>query len=153
MKIAIAVTSSSGQLSGVQRHAINLARCLLTREQITAVHLIAAPWQMELVHDAAPRHDARLHLHTAAVRNNTSLSRNAWYYADLPRIAARLQTDVVHLGYPAPLHNRAYHCPAVVTLRKTHDPYDPAGARPDGQLVHHKPAGDPEMIKQELYAI
>ena len=49
MKIVIALTSSSGQLSGVQRHAINLARCLLTRQEITAVHLISAPWQQEFV--------------------------------------------------------------------------------------------------------
>jgi glycosyltransferase involved in cell wall biosynthesis len=122
VKVVIALTSSSGQLSGVQRHAINLARCLLTRKQITAVHLIAAPWQQDFVHDTAPRGDARLHLHTASVRN-TSLSRNAWYYAALPRMAARLQADVVHLGYPTPLHRGAYHCPTVVTLHDLY-PYD-----------------------------
>ena len=48
--------------------------------EITAVHLIAAPWQQDFVRDAAPRTDARLHLHTASVRNN-SFSRNLWYYA------------------------------------------------------------------------
>ncbi|MFL6305927.1 MAG: glycosyltransferase family 4 protein [Candidatus Sulfotelmatobacter sp.] len=124
MKVAIALTSS-GQLSGVQRHAINLARSLLTRTEITAVHLIAAPWQMDFVRNATLRNNARLHLHTAAVRN-TSLSRNAWYYTDLPRIAARLQADIVHLGYPAPLHKRAYHCPTVVTLHDLY-PYDVPG--------------------------
>jgi glycosyltransferase involved in cell wall biosynthesis len=122
LKIVIALTSSSGQLSGVQRHAINLARCLLTRQEITAVHLIAAPWQQEFVYDAAPRNDARLHLHTAPIRNN-SLSRNAWYYLELPRIASRLQADLVHLGYPTPLRNGAYHCPTVVTLHDLY-PYD-----------------------------
>ena len=122
MKIVIALTSSSGQLSGVQRHAINLARCLLTRQEITAVHLIAAPWQQEFVYDAAPRNDARLHLHTAPIRNN-SLSRNAWYYLELPRIASRLQADLVHLGYPTPLRKGAYYCPTVVTLHDLY-PYD-----------------------------
>ncbi|HEY3990124.1 MAG TPA: glycosyltransferase family 1 protein [Acidobacteriaceae bacterium] len=122
MKVVIALTSSSGQLSGVQRHAVNLARCLLTREQITAVHLIAAPWQQEFVHDAAPRGDARLHLHTALVRN-TSLSRNLWYYAQLPKIAAQLGADIVHLAYPAPLNERAYRCPTVVSLHDLY-PYD-----------------------------
>jgi glycosyltransferase involved in cell wall biosynthesis len=122
LKIVIALTSSSGQLSGVQRHAINLARCLLTRQEITAVHLIAAPWQQEFVYDATPRNDARLHLHTAPIRNN-SLSRNAWYYLELPRIASRLQADLVHLGYPTPLRNGAYHCPTVVTLHDLY-PYD-----------------------------
>ncbi len=122
MKVVIALTSSSGQLSGVQRHAVNLARCLLTRDQITAVHLIAAPWQQDFVRDAAPRTDARLHLHTALVRNN-SLSRNLWYYAALPRIAARLNADIVHLGYPTPLNRHAYRCPTVVTLHDLY-PYD-----------------------------
>jgi glycosyltransferase involved in cell wall biosynthesis len=122
LKIVIALTSSSGQLSGVQRHAINLARCLLTRQQITAVHLIAAPWQQEFVYDAAPRNDARLHLHTAPIRNS-SLSRNAWYYLELPRIASRLQADLVHLGYPTPLRKGAYYCPTVVTLHDLY-PYD-----------------------------
>jgi glycosyltransferase involved in cell wall biosynthesis len=122
LKIVIALTSSSGQLSGVQRHAINLARCLLTRQEITAVHLIAAPWQQEFVYDAAPRNDARLHLHTAPIRNN-SLSRNAWYYLELPRIASHLQADLVHLGYPTPLRKGAYYCPTVVTLHDLY-PYD-----------------------------
>jgi glycosyltransferase involved in cell wall biosynthesis len=122
VKVVIALTSSSGQLSGVQRHAISLARCLLMREQITAVHLVAAPWQQDFVRDAAPRTDARLHLHTAVVRNN-SLSRNLWYYAALPRIAAQLDADIVHLGYPTPLNKHAYRCPTVVTLHDLY-PYD-----------------------------
>jgi glycosyltransferase involved in cell wall biosynthesis len=122
MKIVIALTSSSGQLSGVQRHAINLARCLLTRDEITAVHLVAAPWQRDFVRNTAPCDDARLHLHTARVRN-TSLSRNLWYYSELPRLAAQLDADVVHLGYSTPLNKSAYHCPTVVTLHDLY-PYD-----------------------------
>jgi len=122
VKVAVALTSSSGQLSGVQRHAINLARCLLTRDEITAVHLIAAPWQQAFVYDTVPRDDARLHLHIARVRNS-SVSRNAWYYAELPRVAAQLEADIVHLGYPAPLDRGAYHCPTVVTLHDLY-PYD-----------------------------
>ena len=122
MKVVIALTSSSGQLSGVQRHAISLAQCLLTREQITAVHLIAAPWQQDFVRDAAPRTDARLQLHTASVRNN-SFSRNLWYYAKLPRLATRLDADIVHLAYPTPMARNAYHCPTVVTLHDLY-PYD-----------------------------
>jgi glycosyltransferase involved in cell wall biosynthesis len=122
VKVAVALTSSSGQLSGVQRHAINLAHCLLTREEITAVHLIAAPWQRDFVYDTVPRDDARLHLHTARVRN-TSVSRNRWYYTELPRVAARLDADIVHLGYPTPLNRGAYHCPTVVTLHDLY-PYD-----------------------------
>jgi len=49
MKIVIALASSSGQLSGVQRHAINLAHCLISRPEVTEVHLVAAPWQESFV--------------------------------------------------------------------------------------------------------
>jgi glycosyltransferase involved in cell wall biosynthesis len=123
VKVAVALTSSSGQLSGVQRHAINLARCLLMRDEITAVHLIAAPWQQAFVCDTMPRDaDARLHLHAARV-HNSSVSRNMWYYRELPRVAAQLDVDIVHLGYPTPLHGGAYHCPTVVTLHDLY-PYD-----------------------------
>jgi glycosyltransferase involved in cell wall biosynthesis len=35
-------------------------------------------------------------------------------------VAAQLDVDIVHLGYPTPLNRGAYHCPTVVTL---HDLY------------------------------
>jgi glycosyltransferase involved in cell wall biosynthesis len=119
MNIVVAIPSSSGQLSGVPRHAINLARCLLGRPEVTAVHLVAAPWQMDFVRDAASCADARLHLHTAAIDNSAS-SRNLWYCAQLPKQAAQLKADIVHLAYPVPVRKGAFHCPLVVTL---HDLY------------------------------
>jgi glycosyltransferase involved in cell wall biosynthesis len=122
MKVLIALASSSGQLSGVQRHAINLARCLLTRPEITAVHLVAAPWQQGFVQDSVPNDDERLHLHTAPIGNN-ALSRNLWFYAQLPRLSIQLDVDVVHLAYPVPVQPGAFHCPVVVTLHDLY-PYD-----------------------------
>jgi glycosyltransferase involved in cell wall biosynthesis len=122
VRVYIALASSSGQLSGVPRHAINLARCLLTRPEVTEVHLVAAPWQMEFVRDAAPCNDARLCLHSAPIGNN-ALSRNLWYYAQLPKQAAEFGADIVHLTYPAPVRKGAFPCPVVVTLHDLY-PYD-----------------------------
>lgn len=122
MRVVIALASSSGQLSGVPRHAINLARCLLTRREISAVHLVAAPWQQEFVKDAAPQVDLRLHLHTAPI-GNSALSRNLWFYVQLPKLADLLQADIVHLAYPVPVRRDAFHCPTVVTLHDLY-PYD-----------------------------
>ncbi len=122
MKALIALASSSGQLSGVPRHAINLAHSLLTRSEITEVHLVAAPWQQGFVQDASPRGDARLHFHAAAI-GNRALSRNIWFYAQLPRLAAELGADIVHLAYPVPVQRGAFHCPTVVTLHDLY-PYD-----------------------------
>lgn len=122
MKVVIAVASFSHQISGVQRHAINLARCLLTRGEISAVHLIASPWQESLIRDAMPDADARFHLHSAVIGSGT-IARNLWYYSELPTVAARLGADIVHLGYPSPLQRRAFSCPTVVTLHDLY-PYD-----------------------------
>lgn len=119
MRVVIALVSSAPQLSGVQRHAINVARCLLLRHEITAVQLVAAPWQREFVEASIPRSDARLHLSTAEIGSGV-LERNLWYYAKLPRLAADFKASIIHLACPAPLRRKALSCPAVVAL---HDLY------------------------------
>ena len=125
MKIVIALASHSAQLSGVERHAINLARCLISRAEITEVHLVAAPWQENLVRDTAPRGDARLHVHTASL-GKSPLSRNLWFCFQLPRLAAQLKADIVHFAYPMPLQRGAFHCQTVVSLHDLY-PYDISG--------------------------
>jgi glycosyltransferase involved in cell wall biosynthesis len=122
MRVAIALTSSSRFISGVQRHATNLAKCLLTREEIAEVSLIAAPWQKDSIRDALRMDDPRLRLHISPL-TNSSPSRNFWYYAQLPRIVAELGSDIVHLAFPMPVHRHAYRCPIVVTLHDLY-PYD-----------------------------
>lgn len=122
MKIVIAAVSSATGLSGVARHAANVARCLLTRPEISAVHVVGAPWQHQLFCDAVSRADERLHIHSVPLGAGT-LARNLWYYKDLPAIATQLEADVVHLAYPAPLHRGAFRCPTVVSLHDLY-PYD-----------------------------
>jgi glycosyltransferase involved in cell wall biosynthesis len=122
MNIVIAAVSVSAQLSGVSRHAANVARCLLTRPDVAAVHLLVAPWQVESFREAISRSDARLHLHSVHIQPGT-LARNLWYYMDLPAIASQLEADVVHLSYPMPVRREAFHCPTVVTLHDLY-PYD-----------------------------
>jgi glycosyltransferase involved in cell wall biosynthesis len=122
LKIVIAIVGSSEHLSGVSRHAANMARCLLTRNEVAEVHLIAAEWQFRSLRDAVPLNDCRLRLHSVSP-GRSSVSRNLWYYRQLPVLAAQLQADVVHLAYPVPLNPRAFHCPTVVTLHDLY-PYD-----------------------------
>ena len=125
MKVVIAIASSSGQISGVERHALNLASCLLTRPEIAEVHLVAAPWQQSFVEDAGLSCSPRLHRHAAPI-DNSALSRNLWFYAGLPSLATQLKADVVHLAYPAPLRRGAFACPVVATLHDLY-PYDIPG--------------------------
>lgn len=119
MNVVIAALSAPEHLNGVSRHCANLARGLLTRAEVSEVHLLAGAWQQNLYSDAIARQDARLHIHAVAMRRDT-LSRNHWYYSELPRVAAQLDADVVHLGYPMPIQARGFRCPTVVSL---HDLY------------------------------
>jgi glycosyltransferase involved in cell wall biosynthesis len=119
MKILIAAASFATSISGLQRHAFNVARCLLSRPEISALHLVVAPWQCDLAQAAGLPSDVRLSIHIADI-NRSSLSRNLWYFRRLPQLAAQLQADLVHFSYPMPLNGAAFNCPTVVSL---HDLY------------------------------
>src|SRR5271163_2734587 len=113
MKILIAAASFASQISGLQRHAFNVVRCLLQLQEISAVHVVVAPWQRALVEDLDT--DPRLTVHIADMEQ-TSLSRNVWYYRELPALAARVRADIVHLTFPMPVDGASFDCPTVVTL-------------------------------------
>ncbi|SRR6266568_5462204 len=122
MKVVIAAVSSNLHMSGVSRHAANVVRCLLTRTEISAVHLLVAPWEYKHVCEAVSRKDPRLHIHAVPIRPGT-VTRNLWYYSELPAIARQLEADVVHISYPSPVQRGAFHCPTVMTLHDLY-PYD-----------------------------
>jgi glycosyltransferase involved in cell wall biosynthesis len=122
MKIVVALASTPRNLAGVPRHAINLTRCLLSCGEITEVHLVAAPWQLGFARDASPLGDPRLKLHAAHIGSNT-VSRNLWFYNQLPMLAKQLCADIVHLAYPVPIRSGAFQCPTIVTLHDLY-PYD-----------------------------
>jgi glycosyltransferase involved in cell wall biosynthesis len=118
LKILLAAASFAANISGVQRHALSLARCLLLRPEVSALHLVVAPWQSDFT-QIAGLSDARLSTHIADI-SHSSFSRNLWYYRRLPELAAQLQADIVHLSFPAPCNGPAFNCSTVVTL---HDMY------------------------------
>ena len=122
MNIVIAAVSSNRSISGVSRHAANLAKCLLVRPEISNLHVLVAPWEQEYIGGAISRDDRRLRIHPVSLRPGT-LRRNAWYYGDLPSITAQLRADVVHLAYPSPISGNAFPCPVVVTVHDLY-PYD-----------------------------
>ena len=119
MKILFAGASFSPEMSGVQRHAFNVVRCLLSRPEVATITLVMAPWQRELVRSSGLQSGPRLSFHFAEM-SNSSISRILWFYRDLPTLARELGVEVVHVGYPAPLDTRSFPCPVVVTL---HDLY------------------------------
>jgi glycosyltransferase involved in cell wall biosynthesis len=119
MRILVAAASFATSISGLQRHAFNMARCLLLRPEVSALHIVVAPWQCDLAQAAGLPTDVRLSIHIADI-NRSSLSRNLWYYRRLPELARRLRVDLVHLSYPMPVNAEAFHCPTAVSL---HDLY------------------------------
>jgi glycosyltransferase involved in cell wall biosynthesis len=122
MRIVIAAVSSNRSMSGVSRHAANLVKCLLSRHEISSVHVLVGKWEQGFVREAIARQDARLHVHGVAVGAGT-VSRNVWYYRALPAIAMQLRADLVHLAYPSPIESRGFPCPVVTTLHDLY-PYD-----------------------------
>jgi len=122
MNVVIAAVSSNRSLSGVSRHAANLARCLLMRPEISALHVLVAPWEQGYIKDAISRSDGRLRIHPVPLPPGT-LRRNLWYHRTLPSIAEQLRADVVHFAYPSLIRSEAFHCPTVVTLHDLY-PYD-----------------------------
>ena len=119
MKVLLTAAAFSSAMSGVQRHAFNLVRCLLLNPEISEVHLAVAPWQTGLLEAAGLACVDRLSVHVAEMKRG-SVDRNLWHYYRLPRLAAKIQADLVHLSYPVPIQARALGCPSVVTL---HDLY------------------------------
>ena len=121
MRIIVAAVSSNRTMSGVSRHAANLARCLLTRAEIAAVHVLVGAWEQKYMGEAIGFEHRRLHLHGVTLGPGR-LRRNLWYYRSLPAIARQLRADVVHLAYPSPIQ-KAFPCPVVATLHDLY-PYD-----------------------------
>ena len=128
MKVLVTAISFSSKISGIQRHAFNLVRCLLAQNEISAVHLVIAPWQHEMAKSVRLGHDPRLQIHTAQLKPD-SVSRNLWHYRALPEIADCLQPDLIHLTYPVAINAAAFRCPLVLTLHDLY-PYEiPANFR------------------------
>ncbi|MGD0734869.1 MAG: glycosyltransferase family 1 protein [Terracidiphilus sp.] len=119
MRIVIAALTAPCSLNGVSRHAANLARGLVSLPDPPEVHFLAGQWQREMYPPAIARTNSQFHLHWIQIPRS-NFGRIAWYYRDLPSIAAQLEADVVHMACPAPVQRRAYKCPTVVSL---HDLY------------------------------
>src|SRR5271167_3755346 len=45
VKILLTAAQFSSNISGLQRHAFNVVRCLLKQQQISSVRFVIAPWQ------------------------------------------------------------------------------------------------------------
>jgi glycosyltransferase involved in cell wall biosynthesis len=128
MKVLVTAISFSSKISGIQRHAFNLVRCLLAHPELSAVHLVIAPWQQKMARSSGLGHDNRLKIEVAQLEAG-SISRNLWHYRSLPELTNCLQPDLIHLTYPVPINTAALRCAIVLTLHDLY-PYEiPANFR------------------------
>jgi glycosyltransferase involved in cell wall biosynthesis len=118
MKVLVVAAQFSSGISGVQRHALGLIKCLLHQPIVKEVHVILAPWQRQLAQHRT-LHADRVLLHVATMGRGL-VGRNAWYYRQLPHLVKRIRPDVVHLSYPAPINRDLIDPPVALTL---HDMY------------------------------
>jgi len=124
MKLHVFLVSISGSQGpcGVARHAAGLARALLARHEVARVTLAVGQWQTKYFQAAVGLRDPKLIMVPVEVPNR-SVSRNRWYWQDLPRLASSVQADIVHNCFPAPIRRGSFKCPVVTTLHDLY-PYD-----------------------------
>jgi len=122
MRILISAVGPDSHPTGICRVAASHTRALLADRIGKHICLAIGSWQLELFQRLLGPYADQVELVVAKIRNN-SASRNFWYAARLPKLAAQYRADLVHLTYPAPTFRRAFHGPVVVTLHDLY-PYD-----------------------------
>jgi glycosyltransferase involved in cell wall biosynthesis len=120
MRILICGMSRFLQPTGICRHTVNLANCLVGLPEVHSVTLVIGDWQEEY-HRRCLSIDPRVEMVIARGHNN-SYWRNAWFAFGLPALAARTRADVVHLAFPVPLLKK-FDSAVVASLHDLY-PYD-----------------------------
>ncbi len=105
--------------TGVCRHAANLARCLADTAIVTKVTLLIGSWQEQYFATSFNLCSDKINIVNIDIKNS-SLARNRWFLWGLPKVAAQLQPDIVHLSFPMPFIRSQFRCPVVSTI---HDLY------------------------------
>jgi len=108
--------------TGICRVAANHARALVESGRVEHLVLAAGAWQREmyasLLGPAADKVDF-----VPAEINNSSLARNRWFASEVPLLAKKFASTLVHYSFPAPVIRKSFPCPVAVTLHDLY-PYD-----------------------------
>ena len=119
MHVFIAALHRPIKPTGVCRHAANLARCLAAKSDVDKISLVVGAWQENYFKTAFALESDKIELVTVEIKNS-SLVRNFWFLNGLPKLANRLNPDVVHLSFPFPFFRSKFNAPVVTTV---HDLY------------------------------
>lgn len=119
MHILIPILHRPEKPTGVCRHGVNLAQCLAERDEVSQVTVIIGSWQANYFASSFDLGSPKIKLLDIDIKNS-SVSRNAWFLKELPRLANQLKPDIVHLSFPFPIIRRWFKAPVVATI---HDLY------------------------------
>jgi glycosyltransferase involved in cell wall biosynthesis len=119
MHIIIPALHRPSKPTGVCRHAANLAQCLAETDEASKVTLIVGEWQKDYFDETFKLLSSKINLLAVSVKNS-SLSRNRWFLFGLPKLANRLQPDIIHMSFPFPFVRQWFKAPIVATI---HDLY------------------------------
>ena len=119
MHVFIAALHRPIKPTGVCRHAANLARCLAEKSEVTKISLVIGSWQEHYFKTAFALNSEKIELVTVDIKNS-SIVRNLWFLQGLPKLANRLNADIVHLSFPFPFFKNKFLAPVVTTV---HDLY------------------------------
>ena len=119
MHVFIAALHRPIKPTGVCRHAANLARCLAEKSEVTKITIIIGSWQQSYFETAFALDSDKIRLVSVNIKNS-SIVRNLWFLWDLPQLANKLNSDIVHLSFPFPFLRAHFNAPVVTTI---HDLY------------------------------
>ncbi len=119
MHILIPALHRPSKPTGVCRHAANLARCLAETDPASRVTLLIGSWQLSYFKQWFDSSLPKVHLVTVDIKN-TSISRNRWFMFGLPKLAERLEPNIIHMSFPFPFVRAWFKVPVVATI---HDLY------------------------------
>jgi glycosyltransferase involved in cell wall biosynthesis len=122
MHILILALHRPSKPTGVCRHAVNLARCLIERHEVNKVTLLVGDWQTQYFEDTFQLSTTQINVINISIKNS-SLSRNLWFLFGLPKIAKHLRPDIIHLSFPIPFIRQWFAVPVVATIHDLY-PYD-----------------------------
>ena len=122
MRILVNGLGRDIQPTGVCRVAANHIRALLTNRVGDEVVLVIGSWQQELFRLLLGDQSHLVEFVIVDIKNS-SLARNLWFAASLPRIAKEHNVHLVHHSFPVPVIRSAFHCPVIVTVHDFY-PYD-----------------------------
>ena len=108
--------------TGVCRHAVNLAQCLVEVDQVRCVTIVIGQWQHDYFQQSFAIDSPKIHLVTINVENS-SLSRNRWFVFWLTKtrskVAARYRPSLVSLPICSAVGFRCLLLPQFTTCTLT----------------------------------